>query len=215
MKTATVQAELTEPELIHRILSGERELYYNLVAPYERMVYVSALSLLRDETEAEDCAQEAFLKGFHHLAEFRGESKFGSWLVRITLNEAKMKIRKMRGDLFESVDQVAEGEEEFPSRSLVDWRAIPSEDLERKEIRGLIEKAIEKLPEKYRVVLMLRDIQGLDVATTAQLIGVNEPVVKTRLSRARFKMRELLAPVVTNSRVFSYPIFTKGKNPWL
>lgn len=215
MKTATVKAELTESEVIRRVLSGERELYYNLVAPYERMVFVSALSLLRNETEAEDCAQEAFLKAFHHLSEFRGESKFGSWLVRIALNEAKMRIRKMRGDLFESVDHVIEVEEEYPPRALVDWRAIPSENLERKEIRELIESAIEKLPEKYRVVLMLRDIQDLDVAATAQLLGVNEAVVKTRLSRARFRMRELLAPVVTSSRVFSDPIFTKGRNPWL
>src|SRR5438128_11102532 len=95
MMTATLSAAPSESELIHLILSGDRELYYDLVAPYERMVYVSAFSLLRNEAEAEDCAQDAFLKAFRHLSEFKGESKFGSWLVRITLNEAKMRFRKM------------------------------------------------------------------------------------------------------------------------
>src|SRR5690349_10878441 len=92
----TAETIAAEGELIQRILAGQRDLYHDLVAPYERMVYVSALALLRNEFDAEDCAQDAFLKAFRRLAEFKGECKFGSWLVRVALNEAKLRLRKLR-----------------------------------------------------------------------------------------------------------------------
>jgi RNA polymerase sigma-70 factor, ECF subfamily len=216
MQPATVKAALSESELIRRILAGERELYYALIAPYERMVYVSAMSLLRNEAEAEDCAQDAFLKAFCHLQEFKGQSKFGSWLVRIALNEAKMKLRKMRADLYDSLDKPLEGDDdEYLPQTLGDWREIPSEALERKEIRELLEKAVENLPEKYRVVFVLREIQNLDVATAAQVLGVSEEVIKTRLVRARLQMKDMLAPAFKNGRLFSRHLFKKGRNPWL
>lgn len=216
MKSATARAVPSESELIQRILAGERELYYDLIAPYERMVYVSAMSLLRNEAEAEDCAQDAFLKAFCHLHEFKGESKFGSWLVRIALNEAKMKLRKMRAKLYDSLDNTVDGEDdEYVPQILGDWREIPSEALERKEIRDLLQKAVENLPEKYRVVFVLREIQNLDVATAAQVLGVSEEVIKTRLVRARLQMRDMLAPAFKNGLFFSRYPFKKGKNPWL
>lgn len=212
----TATAKMTEAELIRRILSGERELYYDLIAPYERMVYVSAFSLLHNDAESEDCAQDTFLKAFRHLHEFKGESKFGSWLVRIALNEAKMKLRKMKPDLYDSLDEPRESDDdEYIPQTLGDWREIPSEALERKEVRELLEQAVRKLPEKYRTVLVLREIQNMDVATTAQILGVSEAVVKTRLLRARLQMKDLLAPVLKNSRVFSQQGFRKGRNPWL
>ena len=98
----------SEAELIVRVLNGQRECYYDLVAPYQRMVYVSALSVLRDEAEAEDCAQESLIKALCHLKDFKGKSKFGSWLVRIALNEAKMRRRKLRPALYESLDGPAD-----------------------------------------------------------------------------------------------------------
>jgi RNA polymerase sigma-70 factor, ECF subfamily len=216
MGGVAIRVMLSESELIRRILSGERELYYDLIAPYERMVYISAMSLLHNETEAEDCAQDAFLKAFCHLPEFKGESKFGSWLVRIALNEAKMKLRKMRADLYDSLDKTTEGEDdEYVPQTLGDWREIPSEALERKEVRELLQKAVDKLPERYRIVFMLREVQGLDVAITAQILGVSKAVVKTRLVRARLQMKDMLAPAVKNGRLFSRHLFKKGKNPWL
>ena len=215
MRPAAIKAALSEAELIRRILAGERELYYDLIAPYERMVYVSAMSLLRNEAEAEDCAQDAFLKAFCHLHEFKGQSKFGSWLVRIALNEAKMKLRKMRADLYDSLDKPVEGDDdEYLPQTLGDWREIPSEALERKEIREMLQKAVENLPEKYRVVFVLREIQNLDVATAAQVLGVSEEVIKTRLVRARLQMRDMLAPAFKNGLFFSRHLFKKGKNPW-
>jgi RNA polymerase sigma-70 factor, ECF subfamily len=216
MGAVAVKTTLSESELIHRILAGERELYYDLIAPYERMVYVSAMSLLHNEAEAEDCAQDAFLKAFCHLPEFKGESKFGSWLVRIALNEAKMKLRKTRADLYDSLDNAVDGEDdEYIPQTLGDWREIPSEALERKEVQELLQKAVARLSERYRLVFVLREVQNLGVATTAQILGVSEAVVKTRLVRARLQMKDMLAPAFKNGRLFSRHPFKKGKNPWL
>ncbi|HJX84107.1 MAG TPA: sigma-70 family RNA polymerase sigma factor [Candidatus Angelobacter sp.] len=204
-----------EAELIRRILAGEKELYYDLITPYERMVYVSVFSILRNEADAEDCAQDAILKAFRYLESFRGESKFASWLVRIALNEAKMHLRKQRPGLYESLDENVPGEEsDYIPRSLGDWREIPSETLELKEVRAVLVAAVEELPEIYREVFILRDVQGLDVATTAQVLDVSEGVVKVRLLRARLKMRDLVAPAFKNSSALSRQVFSKGKNPW-
>lgn len=204
-----------ESALIRRILAGERELYYDLVAPHQRVAYVSAFSILRNEADAEDCAQEAILKALRHLADFRGDSKFGSWLVRITLNEAKMRLRKLRPGQYESLDEGPDSEDgEYVPQTLSDWREIPSEALERKEVRDVLHDAIQRLPQIYRDVFVLRDVQNQDIATTAQVLGVSEAVVKTRLLRARLQMRDMVAPLLRNSNVFSRQTFRKGKNPW-
>jgi RNA polymerase sigma-70 factor (ECF subfamily) len=211
----TAETIATEGDLIQRILAGRRDLYHDLVAPYERMVYVGAFSLLRNESDAEDCAQDAFLKAFRHLAEFKGECKFGSWLVRVVLNEAKLRLRKLRPGLYESLDKTIDHEDgEYVPQSLGDWREIPSEVLERKEVRSVLENAIECLPQIYRQVFVLRDVQGMSVADTAELLGVNQSVVKTRLLRARLQLRDLLAPVLKDSNVLSRQPFKKGRNPW-
>jgi RNA polymerase sigma-70 factor (ECF subfamily) len=215
MKMTTEQIMATEAELILRILEGERDLYHELIAPYERMVYVSAFSLLRNESDAEDCAQEAFLKAFRHLSEFKGESKFGSWLVRVVLNEAKLRLRKLRPDLYESLDKTIDHEDgEYVPQSLGDWREIPSEVLERQEVRSILENAINNLSPIYRQVFVLRDVQGMSVADTAELMEVNEAVIKTRLLRARLQLRDMLAPVLKDSNVLSRQPFRKGRNPW-
>ena len=215
-KQVTEHIMRDEMRLISRILAGKDNLYYELIAPYERMVYVSAFSILRNESDAEDCTQDAFLQAFRHLSEFRGESKFGSWLVRITLNEAKMRLRKVRTELHESLEQGLYDEEgEYIPHTLGDWRDIPSEVLERKEFQKLLQDAVNSLPEKYREVFVLRDIQGLDVASSAEVLGVNSAVINTRLLRARLQLRDLLLPVVKDSNVVSRRLFRKGKNPWL
>ena len=219
-KPARGSTRQAEAELIAEILAGEKERYYELIAPYQRVVYVSAFSLLHDEAEAEDCAQEAFIKAFLHLREFKGESKFGSWVVRIVLNEAKMKLRKLRPGLYESLDEKPEGnyhqeEREYVPQILQDWREIPSEALERREVREILEKAIRSLAPIYREVFILRDVQDHDIATTAEILQVSEAVVKTRLVRARLQMRDLIAPLLKNSNLRSRQIFKRGRNPWL
>jgi RNA polymerase sigma-70 factor, ECF subfamily len=184
-----------EHELISRVLAGERELFHELVRPYERSVYFAAYSILGNEHDAEDVAQETVLKALRNLTSFRSESKFGTWLVSIAINEARARLRHDKVLKFESMDAPQEDERgEFVPSVLADWREVPSEALERKEVRELLRTALESLPPIYREVLLLRDVQGFNIADTAQMLGVSEGVVKTRLLRARLMMQKILAP---------------------
>jgi RNA polymerase sigma-70 factor (ECF subfamily) len=152
-----------------------------------------ALSLLRNEADAEDAAQEAFLKAFRNLAGFRGEARFGTWLVSITLNEARSRIRHRDTIKMESLDESPEGQQALPAL-LRDWKEIPSEALERKEVRFLLQKAITALPLIYREVFQLRDIEELSVNEAAQALGISIASVKVRLHRARMMLQKNLAP---------------------
>jgi len=159
------------------------------------MIYVSALSILGNEADAEEVAQEAILKAFRSLPRFRRESKFSTWLVQIAINEAKMKLRKDRRHLYESIEEGRKTDEgDFTPREFADWREIPSTALENKELRETLKRALDSLPAKYRSVLVLRDVQQLNIRETAEILGISEANVKTRLSRARLQMREALAP---------------------
>jgi RNA polymerase sigma-70 factor (ECF subfamily) len=198
MSTTAVReprSHLQERELIASILAGQRQLFHELVRPYERSVYFAAFSILDNEQDAEDVAQETVLKALKNLRSFRGESKFGTWLVSIALNEARARLRHNKVLKFEPVDAPQEDEDGcFVPAVLTDWREVPSEALERKEVRELLRSALESLPPIYREVLILRDVQEFNIADTAQMLGVNEGVVKTRLLRARLMMQKILAP---------------------
>lgn len=184
-----------ESRLIERVQNGDNEAFYELVQPYERGVYLAALSIVRNDSDAEEVAQEAILKGFKHLGRFRGESKFSTWLIQIAINEAKMKVRKSHPQLYESLQEGRRSDDgDYIPRDFADWREIPSEALNRKELRQALSQALAALPEKYRSVLVLRDVQQLSIHETAQILGISEANVKTRLSRARLQMRDALAP---------------------
>ena len=189
-------AEVTrECEMIGRVLAGERELFYALVQPYERGVFLAAASILGNDADAEDAAQEAILKAYRSLARFRQESKFSTWLIQIVINEAKMKLRKERRHLYESIDAGQETNEgDYIPTDFADWRDIPSQALEQRELREALNDALKSLPEKYRTVLILRDVQQMSIAETAKALGISEENVKTRTSRARLQMRDRLAP---------------------
>jgi RNA polymerase sigma-70 factor (ECF subfamily) len=186
---------MTEPEIIARVLAGERNLFHDLIRPYERMVYLTAFSILKDETEAEDTAQEAMISAYRHLATFRAESKFSTWLVTITVNAARQKLRKDKRATMESIDERQEtAEGDFTPAFLTDWREIPLAALERGELRDAIRAAVAELPEIYREVFTLRDVEEFDVAETAKALDVSENVVKVRLHRARMLMQKRLVP---------------------
>jgi RNA polymerase sigma-70 factor (ECF subfamily) len=204
-----------ETELIRRIVAGERALFYELIRPYERSVYLTAYSVLHDQADAEEVAQEALLKAFAHLGSLRTETTFKSWLIQIVVNEARMRRRKDRRHLYDSIDEepVERENEPLAAREPRDWREIPSEILERKEIRGKVAAALARLPESYRTIFVMRDVEHLNVAETAEALGVSQAVVKTRLHRARLQMRELLAPVFKRRWTDRLP-FQKGRNPW-
>jgi RNA polymerase sigma-70 factor (ECF subfamily) len=151
--------------------------------------------------DAEEIVQEAVLKALKGLPRFRQEAKFSTWLIQITLNEAKMTLRKYRRHLYESVDDSQYSRDgDYIPKDFADWREIPSEALEQKEIREALTKAVNSLPEKYRTVLVLRDIEKLTIAETAEALGISQANVKTRLSRGRLQLRDALAPSFGETR---------------
>jgi RNA polymerase sigma-70 factor (ECF subfamily) len=184
-----------EGDLIARVCDGDREAFHELVRPYERAVYFAAKSILHNDADAEEAAQEAVLKAFTHIRSFRGESKFSTWLIQITVNEARMKLRKDHRHLYDSLDEPKTDEEgDYWPLDFADWREIPSEALEREELRGALNRALDSLSPKCREVLICRDIQQLSTEETALILGTSKSNVKTRLTRARLQMRDALAP---------------------
>ena len=181
--------------LIERICGGDKQAFYDLIKPYERAVYVSAFSILQNEGDAEEVAQEAILKAFTHLKSFRREAKFSTWLIQIAINESRMRLRKARKHLYESIDDSKDTEEgDYIPRDFADWREIPSEELQRGRLKEALHTAIAGLAPKYREVFVLRDVEEMSITETAKALGITEASVKTRLLRARLQMRDSLAP---------------------
>jgi RNA polymerase sigma-70 factor, ECF subfamily len=183
-----------EPTMIASILGGETLLFHELIRPYERSVYLMALSFLKNDAEAEDAAQEAFLKAYRNLASFRGESKFGTWIISITLNEARSQLRRMKMMPMDSLDEPPDEEGHVSPALLRDWREIPSEALERREMRQVLQDAIESLPVMYREIFLLRDVEELSIAEAAEVLQITVASVKVRLHRARMMLQKTLAP---------------------
>ena len=204
---------LNEATLIRRIREGEHELFYQLIRPYERRVYAAALAILRNEADAEDAAQEAVLKAFKHIRQFRSEARFSTWLIQIAVNEARMRRRKQQAVVMEPMVDQPDEDGHYVPRDFADWREIPSETLERAEVRQKLAEALNSLGQKYREVFILRDMQQLSIENTAKALGISVPSVKTRLLRARLMLRDLLAPGLGGnwSKALS---FAKGNKPW-
>ena len=181
-----------EHALIERIRAGDSEAFYDLVRPHERAIYVTAYSILQDSSEAEDVAQETVLKAFRNLHQFRGDAKFGTWLVTIAINESRMRLRSRQRVRLESLDAAVSDDPDYAPIQLRDWREIPSQTLERRELREALTRALAALDDKYREVLVLRDVQLLSVADTAEILGISPGNVKVRLLRARLQMRDRL-----------------------
>lgn len=185
-----------EAALIAAILSGERELFHELIRPYERQVYLTALALLKNEAEAEDVAQEAILRAYRKLASFRGDAKFSTWLTAITLNEARTRLRAEKRALFESLDDNDSKTGDYTPAALTDWREVPSVALERQEVRSLMQQAVAELPDTFREVVILRDMEEMSVNETAEALGISIALVKVRLHRARLLLQKKLAPLL-------------------
>jgi RNA polymerase sigma-70 factor (ECF subfamily) len=200
-KPAIDTAARDENGLIRRILAGERDLFHELVRPYERMVYVTIFAMVRNEAEAEDGAQEAMISAFRHLASFRGDAKFSTWLVTIAMNEGRKRLRKGKAAKEDPIDDLPEEHEgDYTPAFLTDWREIPLEALERKELREKLQEGVGALPKIYREVLVLRDIEGLNQEETAGSLNISIAAVKVRLHRARIMMQKMLTPYLKASR---------------
>jgi RNA polymerase sigma-70 factor (ECF subfamily) len=217
MEEKVLAEESSEPVLIQRILAGEKDLFHDLIRPYERGAFFTAYSILRNQDDAEETVQQAMVKIFSHLGELAERDKFKQWAMRVIENEAKMYRRKRRQHLYESIDHnSAETFEDKPfyPKQFADWRDLPSDAVEQKEVREAVAKALAELPDIYRAVFVLRDMQHLDVAETAEALGLGESAVKTRLHRARLMMRESLTPLFAKPRISIWERW-KGLNPWL
>jgi RNA polymerase sigma-70 factor (ECF subfamily) len=171
------------------------------------------MAILRNETDAEDAAQEAMLKALANIRKFRAESRFSTWLIQITVNEALMRRRRERTRMTEAIDDQRDDEGEYTPRDFADWREIPSEVLERKEVRQKLAEALSSLDPKYRQVFVLRDMEQLNIQETAEVLGITVASVKTRLLRARLMLRDLLAGGWERGWFSRLP-FEKGTKPW-
>ncbi len=197
--------------LIARILAGEKELFHDLIRPYERRVYLTVFSMVKNEAEAEDAAQETVISAYRHLASFRGDAKFSTWLTTIAINEGRKRLRKAKGAAEESIEEQTEGHEgDFTPAPLTDWREIPLEALERKELREALRTAVAELPDIYRQVFTLRDLEELNVEETAEALGINPGAVKVRLHRARMMLQKRLVPFLKSTARASRAFFWRA-----
>lgn len=172
---------------------GDRAEFARLVETYSAMIYRLGLKMLGDDQDAEDVLQETFLKAFRGLKKFDGRSSLSTWLYRIAANEALMLLRKAKRPTL-SIDEPVEGEDgEQEPLQIVDWCCLPEAELMSAEVRSRLDAAIQALPEGMRLVVVLRDLQGLSTAQTGEILGLSETAVKTRLSRARLHLRQSLS----------------------
>ena len=182
--------------LVNRAQGGDLAAFETLAGRYERRVYSLARRILRQEQDAEDVTQQTFLSVLEHLPDFRAESSFATWLMRIATHAALKIIRKRRGLDTVSLEQTTEPPEacdQVPHPEYIaDWRESPERLVERNETRQLIDEALAKLDEKHRLVFLLRDVEGLSIQETADTLDLSESNVKVRLLRARLQLREML-----------------------
>jgi len=178
---------LSDEDVVARVLDGQTALYEVLMRRHNERIYRAARSIVRDEDEAEDVMQQAYVNAYFHLRQFDRRAKFSTWLTRIAINEALARARKRgRYDAVDFTEEENQAVERQPSRN-------PEHHAFAGELRSLLESSIDELPDGLREVFMLREVDGLSTAETAECLGVSEDVVKTRLSRSRAALRNQLA----------------------
>ncbi len=178
---------------LQALRAGDREEFARLVDEYSGLIYRLGLKMLGNTQDAEDILQETFIKAYRHLEGFDGRSSLSTWLYRIATNEALMSLRRKRPQVI-SVEEPYPQDEALPEpMQIVDWCCVPEKELMTEEGRWHLDQAIETLTESLRVVFLLRDIEGLSTRETAEILGLSEAAVKTRLSRARLQLREELS----------------------
>lgn len=195
---ATIQKKAAEGvteemALVHAAKSGDLEAFSQLVNRYDRNIFRIAQHITHNEEDAQDVVQDAFLKAYQNLEQFQENSKFYTWLVRIAVNEALMKLRKRRTDRTVSIDEDVETEEGSMPREVADWSPNPEQLYGQSELGEILRKTIHGLPPGFRTVFVLRDVEGLSTEETAEMLGLSVPAVKSRLLRARLQLRERLA----------------------
>jgi RNA polymerase sigma-70 factor, ECF subfamily len=184
-----------EAECIRRILAGEKHLFHSLIRPCERSIYFLLVSILKNETDVDDAAQDTVIKVYQNLGKFRGDSQFRTWVLSIARNEGLGRLRKIGSRREDSLEaETDESTGDYTPAILTSWKEIPAEALERKELGAILRDAVDGLPEIYRNVVLLRDIEEMDIRQTAVALQISEAAVKVRLHRARALLQRRLAP---------------------
>jgi RNA polymerase sigma-70 factor (ECF subfamily) len=177
--------------LVAAAKKGDTTAFEELVSRYEKKIFRVTMNITRNQQDAEDAMQDAFLKAYSHLKDFSGDSRFYTWLVRIAANEALMRLRKRRPNVV-SLDEPVESEDDLIPREIEDWGPNPLQRFAQTEMNEILTSAIDTLPPDFRTVFVLRDIEELSTEETAKSLGISVPAVKSRLLRARLKLREQL-----------------------
>jgi RNA polymerase sigma-70 factor (ECF subfamily) len=180
-----------EPLLVAAAKGGDQAAFGELVQRYERKIFRLASNITQNREDAEDVLQDAFLKAYTHLDSFQGDSRFYTWLVRIAVNEALMRLRKRRPGQI-SLDEPVEAGDDLLAREIEDWGPSPEQRFARVQMNEILTDAVEKLDPEYRIVFVLRDVEELSTEETAELLGLSIPAVKSRLLRARLRLRQKL-----------------------
>ena len=196
-KAEDIVDELT---LVQAAKKGDLEAFSQLVKRYDRNIFRIAQHITHNEEDAQDVVQEAFLKAYRNLQQFQGNSKFYTWLVRIAVNEALMKLRRRRADKTVSIDEDVETEDGSMPREVADWSPNPEQLYGQSELGDILKKTIQGLPPGFRTVFVLRDVEGMSTEETAEMLGLSIPAVKSRLLRARLQLRERLAKYFKSKR---------------
>jgi RNA polymerase sigma-70 factor (ECF subfamily) len=179
---------------VEALRSGDREEFSRLVDTYSGPIYRLALKMLGIPSDAEDVLQNTFLKAFQHLKDFEGRSSISTWLYRIASNEALMMLRKHRPEVtLSDVTPENDDNDDYSPAQFVDWRQLPEEEFLSSEAQVAMDSAVQHLPENQRIVFILRDIEGLSIQETGETLNLSEAAVKTRLLRARLRLREELS----------------------
>ena len=192
MSTSSVTSGFDESALVARAKNGDVDAFSELVTHYERRVFRMAKQITQNDDDAEDVLQETFLKAYTHLDNFQGNSKFYTWLVRIAVNEALMKLRKRRSDRTVPLDEPINTGEDEMVREIAVWDENPEESYSREELSSVLNEAVQSLKPAYRTVFVLRDIEELSIEETAEALNLSISAVKSRLLRARLQLREKL-----------------------
>lgn len=192
VSTSAISPVFDESALVTRAKAGDASAFSELVQHYDRRVFRMAKQITQNDDDAEDVLQEAFLKAYTHLDDFQGNSKFYTWIVRIAVNEALMKLRKRRSDRTVPLDEPIDTGEDEVAREIAVWDENPEETYSREELAELLDQAIQSLKPAYRTVFILRDIEELSIEETAEALNLSISAVKSRLLRARLQLRERL-----------------------
>ena len=192
MGISAVTPTFDESALVLRAKEGDMDAFSELVSHYERRVFRMAKQITQNDDDAEDVLQETFLKAYTHLDNFQGNSKFYTWLVRIAVNEALMKLRKRRSDRTVPLDEPIDTGEDEMVREIAVWDESPEQRFSREELGQILDQAIQSLKPAYRTVFILRDIEELSIEETAEALNLSISAVKSRLLRARLQLREKL-----------------------